>query len=213
MTEIFVGKTHEPFTVHKDLLVLQSRWFATHFRNNPSDETKTYLPNLRTDSFSNFICWLYSGSGKVELGLSPTWNINFLQDCLFLDAPAYSNNVMDRLRFALSPINRRPLSTRTLTDWYTKICRQSDKGSLARKLVTRVIAHSNPLAWEGSTQFRTWEGILRNDLDFAVEFSLAAGRRWNGKGPCDDEYRAAYMEREFDLNERWAREMWRINSI
>jgi hypothetical protein len=74
---------------------------------------------------------------------------------------------------------------------------------LTRKLITHIVAHANPFAVEGSEDFKTWEEILRNDPDFAVDFSLAAGRNWNGTYPCDNEHRAAYMEEEFDLNERW----------
>jgi hypothetical protein len=165
------------------------------------EETKICLPRIDSNSFADFICWLYTDEPKSNVGLPRDDDMKFLYDASFLRAPAYSNALMDVLRERHFRLYEGTITRRS--DYYVQAWKAHPEGSLVRRFISDLVAYSQPFKVEGSEECKVWEEEVKNNLGFAGEFSRAVGRVQLCGHPCDEENRGSYMEKEFDLEKRW----------
>jgi hypothetical protein len=198
---VFVGKENQPFTIHKDLLILHAGYFRNFF-HDAADDTKVALPNIKPSLFIDFISWLYTGKfldvSNEALGGGPRtdmlWELGRSLRC-----PAFQNLCMDDCRiYCQDPAAPWPY-VEAISTMYTL----TKKGSLLRKFAAHSMMCKNPFTEleEGSREYKKWEKLLEKCPDLATD--MVKGKNWNGTRPWDDEHRGAYMEEEADLDKRW----------
>jgi hypothetical protein len=88
------------------------------------------------------------------------------------------------------------------------VYKSTPAGSELRKLVADTLAYRNPFQVHGdeSEEYGAWEGLLRevpHGTDLSVDMNLAAGKKWNGTKPWDDEHRSRFTVEEVSIDERW----------
>jgi hypothetical protein len=63
MITIYVGPENETFAVHRDLVILHSRFAQNYIQNIENiDESKIGLPNIKPSLFADFVSWMYTGN-------------------------------------------------------------------------------------------------------------------------------------------------------